>query len=228
MINSHPQIKYILAKDNAEITLDILKNYPTMLKLNIKDEDKIRAKDTQANEQRQLLQKTMSKEDYIKSLDIKLTYSINKKELIARISELANKTNQFICSYKRYSEAEIEKLMNDENSIVISTKLEDKLSDSGIIGVCVLKNRENHLEMEECFISCRALGRGIDDNVVLYPIKLALEKFNKKNLKINFKIGDRNKPAQNFLEENLAEFTNKISTFNKEINQNLVTIKVEE
>ena len=30
-----------------------------MLKLNIKDEDKIRAKDTQANEQRQFLQQTL-------------------------------------------------------------------------------------------------------------------------------------------------------------------------
>lgn len=228
MLNIHPQIKYILAKDNADITLEILKNYPTMLKLNIKDEDKIRAKDTQANEQRQLLQQTLSKEDYIKSLEIKLTYSINKKDQIARISELANKTNQFICNYKRYSEAEIESLMNDKSSIVISTKLEDKLSDSGIIGVCVLKNNENHFEMEECFISCRALGRGIDDNIVFFPIKLALDKFNQTNLKIDFQIGERNKPAQNFLEENLADFINKISLFNKEINQNLVTIKIEE
>ncbi|MBQ3034620.1 MAG: HAD-IIIC family phosphatase [Alphaproteobacteria bacterium] len=228
MLNIHPQIKYILAKDNADITLEILKNYPTMLKLNIKDEDKIRAKDTQANEQRQLLKQTLSKEEYIKSLEIKLTYSINKKDQIARISELANKTNQFICNYKRYSESEIENLMNNKNSIVISTKLEDKLSDSGIIGVCVLKNNENHLEMEECFISCRALGRGIDDNIVFFPIKLALDKFNKTNLKIDFQIGERNKPAQNFLEENLADFINKISLFNKEINQNLVTIKIEE
>ena len=228
MLNVHPQIKYILAKDNANITLEALKNYPTMLKLSIKDEDKIRAKDAQANEQRQLLQKTLSKEDYIKSLEIKLTYAIDKKEQISRISELANKTNQFICSYKRYSEAEIKKLMNDKDSIVISTKLEDKLSDSGIIGVCVLRNKENYLEMEECFISCRALGRGIDDNVVFYPIKLALDKFNQKDLKINFTIGERNKPAQKFLEENLADFTNKIATFNKEINQKLVTIKIEE
>ena len=152
----------------------------------------------------------------------------DKKEQIARISELANKTNQFICNYKRYSEGEVEKLMNDENSIVISTKLEDKLSDSGIIGVCVLKNNQNHLEMEECFISCRALGRGIDDNIVFFPIKLALDKFSKTNLKINFTKGERNKPAQNFLEENLAEFINNIATFNKKINQNTVTINIEE
>lgn len=228
MVNIHPQIKYILAKDNANITLDVLKNYPAMLKLNIKDEDKIRAKDAQANEQRKLLQQTLSKEDYIKSLEIKLTYSIDKKEQIERISELANKTNQFICSYKRYSESEVEALMTDKNSIVISTRLEDKLSDSGIIGVCVLKNNGTYLVMEECFISCRALGRGIDDNVVFFPIKLALEKFNQTKLKIDFTIGERNKPAQNFLEQNLAEFTNKIAEFKKEINQDLVTTKIEE
>ena len=35
MINTHPQIKYILAKDNANITLEILKNYPILLLLKI-------------------------------------------------------------------------------------------------------------------------------------------------------------------------------------------------
>ena len=228
VLNLYPEIKYILAKDNADITLNILKNYPTMLKLNIKDEDKIRQQDTQANEQRQILQKTLSKEEYIKNLAINLIYSIDKQEQIPRISELANKTNQFICSYKRYSELEVERLMQDKNSTVISIKLKDKLSDSGIIGVCAFVNKQDYVELEECFISCRALGRGIDDNIILYPIKLALEKFNNNNFKIDFVTGERNKPAQKYLEENLAQFINKVSTFDKEFDNNLVTINIEE
>lgn len=228
MLNIHPNIKYILAKNEANTTLNILKNYPGMLKLSIKDEDKIRSKDTQANEQRQFLQKTLSKEDYIKSLDIKLTYSINNRNQIQRITELANKTNQFICSYKRYSEAEVKAIMDDKDYIIIATKLEDKLSSSGIIGVCVFKDKKEYLEMEECFISCRALERGIDDSIVFYPIQLALNKFNHSELKINFIKGERNKPAENFLTEHLADFININAKFNKNINQDLISIIIEE
>ena len=228
MLNIHPNIKYILAKNEANTTLNILKNYPGMLKLSIKDEDKIRSKDTQANEQRQFLQKTLSKEDYIKSLNIKLTYSINNRNQIQRIAELANKTNQFICSYKRYSETEVEAIMNDKDYMIIATKLEDKLSNSGIIGVCVFKDKKEYLEMEECFISCRALGRGIDDSIVFYPIQLALNRFNRSELKINFIKGERNKPAENFLTEHLADFINTNAKFNKNINQDLISIIIEE
>ncbi|ARR01153.1 HAD-IIIC family phosphatase [Campylobacter porcelli] len=228
MLNDYPSIKYIVAKNKADITLNVLKNYPRMLKLNIKDEDKIRSKDTQANKQREFLQKTLSKADYIKSLDIKLTYSINNNKQIPRISELANKTNQFICGYKRYSETEVKELMNDKNCMVITIKLEDKLSNSGIIGVCVFRDKNRYLEMEECFISCRALGRGIDNSIVLYPIQLALDKFGRSEFKINFIKGERNKPAENFLVENLFDFINASSKFNKDINQDLVSIIIEE
>ena len=228
MINTHPSIKYIIAKNNADITLNVLKNYPGMLKLNIKDEDKLRSKDAQANKERELLQKTLSKEDYIKSLDIKLTYSINNKIQIPRISELANKTNQFICGYKRYSETEVKELMDSKDCMVITIKLEDKLSSSGIIGVCVFRDKKQYLEMEECFISCRALGRGIDDSIVFYPIRLALDKFDHSKFKINFIKGERNKPAENFLLEHLFNFINSISKFDKNINQDLVSIIIEE
>ncbi|WP_086245422.1 hypothetical protein [Campylobacter devanensis] len=157
-----------------------------------------------------------------------MTYSINNKIQIPRISELANKTNQFICGYKRYSETEVKELMDSKDCMVITIKLEDKLSSSGIIGVCVFKDKKEYLEMEECFISCRALGRGIDDSIVFYPIQLALNKFNHSELKINFIKGERNKPAENFLTEHLADFININAKFNKNINQDLISIIIEE
>ena len=225
--SEHPEINIVLAKDDANLTLDILNNYPRMLKLNINFEDSIRKQDTQANEKREQLKKSLSKEEFLKTLEMELNYGINKQSQIKRISELANKTNQFICSYKRYSESEVEQLMKDDNHLVITVSLKDKLSDSGIIGVLVFKNQDEYIEVEESFISCRALGRGIDENIVLFPIKLALENFDKNKFKFNFIKGERNKPAEEFIDKNLKEYKNKVSLFDKKIDSSLVKIKIE-
>ncbi len=223
----HPIINVILAKDNADMTLNILENYPRMLKLNINYEDSIRKQDTQANEQREQLKNTLSKEEFLKTLKMELTYGINKKAQIKRISELANKTNQFICSYKRYSENEVEEIMEDKNSLIITVSLKDKLSDSGIIGVLVFRNKTDYVDIEEAFISCRALGRGIDENIVLYPIQRALEEFRQTRVKFNFTKGERNKPAETFIDEYLAEYKNSVAEFNKNITNDYVLIKEE-
>lgn len=222
----HPKINVILAKEDANLTLNILENYPRMLKLNINYEDSIRKQDTQANEKREQLRNSLSKEDFLKNLEMELTYGINQKSQIKRISELANKTNQFICTYKRYSETEINELMQNDNYLIITVSLKDKLSDSGIIGVMVFKNENDFVDIEESFISCRALGRGIDETIILYPITIALKHFDQNKIRFNFVKGDRNKPAENFLHANLADYLNLISDFNKKVDISLVTVKI--
>ncbi len=218
----HPLINVILAKDDANITLNVLNEFPRMLKLKTNYEDSLRQKDTQANEERERLKNTLTKEEFLKNLEMELTYGLNIKKQIPRISELANKTNQFICSYKRYSQKEVEEIMKDKNSLIITVSLKDKLSESGIIGVMVFRNKEEYVNIEECFISCRALGRGIDENIVLYPVQAALEFFGKNRIKLDFVRGERNKPAEDFINKNLKEYKNTINIFDKKINNDLV------
>lgn len=222
----HPLINEIHAKDDAQITLKVLENYPRMLKLNINYEDLIRKNDTQQNAERERLKNSLSKEEFLKNLEIEITYSLNSKSQATRISELANKTNQFICAYKRYPLKEIEELMNDPNHLIIAVSLKDKLSDSGIIGVLVFANKDEFIEIEECFISCRALGRGIDGNIVLYPIKLASEHFGKNKFKFIFTDGPRNAPAKTFVDTNLAQIKNTINEFNVNVDSSLIKTQV--
>jgi FkbH-like protein len=222
-----PDINIILAQDNAQKTLEILSNYPRMTKFNINYEDLIRKQDTQLNERRKMLQETLSGEEFLKTLEMKLTYYFNNKSQIKRFSELANKTNQFIFSYKRYSEKETENLMNDKNSLIITVSLKDKLSDSGIIGGLVFRNCFDYINIEEVFVSCRALGRGIDKNIVIYPIKLATEYFNNNKVCLNFTKGERNKPAENFINEYLKNLINKAGVFDNKINNDYLTVKIE-
>ena len=85
--------------------------------------------------------------------------------------ELSRKTNQFICSLKRPKESEFCELIEDKYSHAISVSLKDKLSDSGIIAVILAKKNNSIVEIQELCISCRALGRKLEDLIIFPAIK---------------------------------------------------------
>lgn len=226
MVSTYPSVKVLHALDDAHITARMLDYYPGLLKFGTKMEDAIRSNDTKANEERQKLQESLSPEEYIKSLEMRIEYFIDNKQFAPRISELANKTNQFIFSYKRYDLPTVESLMESKEAVVISATLSDKLSESGTIAVCVGKKQGELLVIEECFVSCRALGRGIDDVLVLKMFKLASEQLNTSKLRVNFTKGERNLPAEKFIETYLDKYQNKESLMDLSFNESLVNIKV--
>ncbi|MBT0883479.1 HAD-IIIC family phosphatase, partial [Campylobacter sp. 2018MI13] len=221
-----PNINIIHAKDDAGKTLNVLKNYPRMKKFNLNFEDSIRSKDSQSNNKRTELQNTLSYTDYLKSLNMHLTYDYENIEQINRIFELANKTNQFILSYKRYSLEEVKNIFNDSDYKICTINLKDNLSDSGIIGVIVGKKTNDYLIIEEAFVSCRALGRGIDDFIVTKPILLMMEHFNVSKLKIFFTKGDRNLPAEMFINEHFKNNINQTNDFKADLDNEYLSITI--
>lgn len=217
----------ILAQKNAYETCEVVENFPGLLKLGKTIEDTIRLGDTKANDKRKRMKAILSQEDYLRSLEIQLVFSINKRSQTERISELSNKTNQFIFNYKRYSIAQVQDLMENKNVAVISVSLSDRLSDSGLIAVCIARAIDDYVRIEECFVSCRALGRGIDEIIVLGAISYAQQILNKSCVKVLFQRGERNLPADNFIKLNLCAYTQHPAPFSYKIPECLLTVKVE-
>ena len=223
-----PNIKVIHANHSADITYKILQNFPGIFRFNNQREDSLRKDDIKANEKRHGLRQTLSPEEYIKSLGMILTYKINSHNDIPRVTELANKTNQFIFSYKRYTNSQISEYMEDDSgAVVISISLKDKLSDSGLIGACVITKIDGIAILEELFVSCRALGRGVEEIMILQAIKFALDELGMTQLKVDFIKGERNTPAEMFANQYLNCYLHDAATFNYQKNQNLVEVCLE-
>ncbi len=229
----HPSIGVIWAKDDALVTLSVLSNYPGLLKLDVRIEDTLRKSDTIANQKRREIQNSLSHQSYIKDLNVQLVFDVDNPTDIDRISELSNKTNQFIFSYKRYSPQQIELLMRDDQSAVVTVSLSDRLSESGIIGVIVLvKQSATEFEsewgvLEECFVSCRALGRGIDDLIVLGGIRVALYSLCiEPMLKVEFTKGERNHPAEKFCSKHFDTFMASAAGFEYEMPLDYISVTV--
>lgn len=194
-----PEINTILAKDE-QTSLNYLDLYPCLIKKSVSKEDSLRSNDIKANKEREQLAKTLSKEEYFKKLGMQIEIAVNDLHNIDRITELLNKTNQFILSYRRYNKTEVLELLNSNNSCVITAKMSDRLSDSGVIAILIAKKTNNNLLIDELTFSCRALGRNIEDIVITKMMLLAIDELKTSNLAvINYQKGARNFPALNWL-----------------------------
>lgn len=190
-------VNALIADENI---CNVLKYYPRLTKLNILNEDSIRSNDIQANIKRAEMAKKLSPYEYFKKLGIKLTYSVNDKTQIQRIAELLGKTNQFILSYARYNETEVEKFMSEKGKCIVTIKMSDKLSDSGIIAIAAFHRVNNMLECDELVVSCRALGRNLENIMLPYLFVVAQKKLKTlPSIRIVYKKGKRNFPSIDWL-----------------------------
>lgn len=201
-----PDIHLIHAQDNASATLRALSCFPGLLKIFQNKEDTLRQSDVQANEQRRKLQENFSHEEYLRNLKMELRILLDDEVGKARIAELSNKTNQFIFTYRRYTLAQVEALIASRDSVIVSLHLRDKLSDSGMIGALVLLREGDTAILDEMYISCRALGRGIDDIIIFEAISDGLKKLSVNKLQVNFVKGERNRPAEMFYQQYLEDY----------------------
>ncbi|GHV07024.1 haloacid dehalogenase [Campylobacterota bacterium] len=182
--------------DTPDHTLAQLRYFPRLMKLRKSAEDGVRSRDIQANKEREELAKELTPKEYFKKLAIRLVFAVNDHSQIARVAELFGKTNQFILTYKRYSETETTALMQGAASCVITIAMSDKLSDSGVIAIVAAHNDGGTLVIDELTVSCRALGRGIESVMLPFLFHLAAKKLGTTAaVKIGYKKGDRNAPA---------------------------------
>lgn len=225
--SSIPEIHTILAKDE-ETTLRYLDLYPCLVKKSVSKEDSLRSDDIKANKERIELSKTLSKEEYFKKLQMKIELTPNDVENKDRITELLNKTNQFLLSYKRYNKTEVTELLNSNNACIITAKMSDKLSDSGIIAILIAKKVNEKLIVDELTFSCRALGRSIEDIVISKMILIAKNYLKTKNLsQINYIKGQRNYPALSWLENYTKTSLKDKGSIEIEIQENIETFGLE-
>ena len=145
--------------------------------LTVSAEDRERGIMYQAEAQRKQLQsQALDLETYLKSLEMVIEVKFADDFTLPRIAQLTQKTNQFNLTTRRYSEADIKKFMETQDVDVLSLRVMDKFGDSGLVGVCVLKYADQRAVFDTFLLSCRVLGRGVEDVFVIQALKLAKQR----------------------------------------------------
>lgn len=107
---------------------------------------------------------TMSREEFLASLELVIDYIEVGEEHVGRVAQLINKTNQFNLTTIRRSEAEVRALLGDDEYVVRAMRVGDKFGDYGLVGAAVLHATSDAgvWEVDTLLMSCRVLGRGIE------------------------------------------------------------------
>lgn len=173
------------------------------------DEDRLKNEMYQKELIRKNLQnKSISKEEFIKNLGIEIQVEINNRENYNRLSQMTEKTNQFNFNKQILTENDFLKIEQNKGYI-FSLKLFDKFGAYGIVGLAIIENDNNLFNLKNYLLSCRALGKNVEFIFFKYVID-HLKSLNIKLENIIFKFTDKNIPSQLFLKQIENEYRIKI------------------
>tara|TARA_B100001093_G_scaffold14345_1_gene13264 strand:+ start:2479 stop:4260 length:1782 start_codon:yes stop_codon:yes gene_type:complete len=114
--------------------------------------------------------------DYLKSLKMIAEIGRFNTTYLTRITQLTNKTNQFNLTTKRMTEKDIESIMNDDMSISLYAKLDDKFGENGLVSVIQGNIKGSSVSIDLWLMSCRVFKRTLEYTIFYEFAKLARSK----------------------------------------------------
>ncbi len=192
---AHPAIDVIQFVDPPELMPDrILRS--TRLQPPLLSADDLRRNESyQSEKTRVSLRETLTDyEQYLESLGLELSMEMAESADIPRLAQLAAKTNQFNTTTTRYTLPELSDALQDPGAILIKLALRDRYGDYGVIGMLLLRSLDDQLHIENYLMSCRVLGRRIEEAVIAVLQRLSVAR--NADLVGHFRASQRNQQVQ--------------------------------
>ncbi len=102
---------------------------------------------------------------YLRGLDMTISFKPFDAQGRQRIVQLINKTNQFNLTTRRYTEAQVSEMEADASVLTLQVRLTDRFGDLGMIAVIIGRphpDRGAVLDIDNWLMSCRVLGRQVE------------------------------------------------------------------
>ncbi len=176
-------------------------------------EDRERGKMYQAESHRKQLQsKVTDLATYYKSLEMVIRIDKADHFSIPRIAQQTQKTNQFNLTTHRYTETQLEEMTKQKDCDVLCLSVSDRFGDLGIVGTCILRYTDSIAFFDTFLLSCRVLGRRIEDVFLGHALRVA-KKNNAKSAIGCYKRTAKNHQVEDFFEKrNFVEIKKESGT----------------
>ncbi|HTU63177.1 MAG TPA: HAD-IIIC family phosphatase, partial [Polyangiales bacterium] len=129
---------------------------------------------------------------FVARLDLKLELSPLCAETLERSVQLTRRTNQF---NMRPSARPLHSLAAQPDTEVWTLTVRDRFGDYGQVGVIALERRASTLEVLSFMLSCRVLGRGVEERIVHWLGERA-QQLSCREVKLVAERTERNIPAR--------------------------------
>ena len=170
--------------------------------LAVTSEDKLRS-DFYLDEAKRFGLKSVAADssEWVKSLGIRATVSQDFDEDSSRVVQLLNKTNQFNALTRRLTPAEMSDWMKTAKATCITVRAQDRYGDYGLIGFATFFVEDEVLVLVDFVFSCRAMGRNLEECLLLHVCKAGLAKSDALGIRADFAETAKNMPAKLFYEK---------------------------
>jgi FkbH-like protein len=139
-------------------------------------------------------------EEFLAGLRTKILLTRARDEDFGRAAQLTQKTNQFNLTTRPYTEQELRALQTTPGAAVFIASVADKYGDNGKVLVSIVRREApGTAELDTFLMSCRVLGRFIEDQILDHLVKqLRSDGFSR--LRVRFIPTRKNAPARTFIE----------------------------
>lgn len=233
-----PEVKTIhLEKERSEQNRFKLASSKYFLTSSLTNEDRLRNKMYKEEVKRiELKKKIFSIDEYLKSLDLQAIIRTPNDKDLKRVEQMTQRTNQFNLTTKRYDSQGIKQLYDNKKNYILILEAKDKFGPYGTCGLIILNIKNNNAIIDVFLMSCRVIGRGIENLFLLESLK----QISKKEKFIKNFIGEfiptkKNEQVKNFYQDNgfikqssknnSKKYSIKVKELKKIKKKNYITLK---
>ncbi len=164
------------------------------------------------NKRRELKNTVSSLEEWLKRLAIRIRVEELNPSNLQRTTQLLNKTNQMNLSTRRMSEAELAAWAEQKHHRLWTLRVSDKFGDAGLTGIVSLDVQDRKAQIVDFVLSCRVLGRKIEDTMLATAIHYA-QSLGVEDIFARYIPTSRNKPCLDFFKSLTPRFQQQEECF---------------
>lgn len=122
-----------------------------------------------------LLGASQSVDDFLRGLEMSVSYGPIEPVDLARATQLINKTNQFTTTTRRYSVDKVAGFVAAPENITLQFRLIDRFGDNGLVSVMILRPADDPgvLDIDTWVMSCRVFGRQLEYEEMTIAVEAA-------------------------------------------------------
>ncbi len=166
----------------------------------VTEEDLQKTEQYAGNVKRKKLQDSAgSFEGYLEQLHITMQ-RVEPASHMQRVTQLANKTNQFNLTTRRYTQGELERMLSEQEKKIYLYQVADRFGDNGQVALVIVDLGGEAPLIEEFAMSCRVMGKRIEQAIVT-DVEQDLKAAGYERLRGRYLPTSKNKPVQKLYEE---------------------------
>jgi FkbH-like protein len=163
MRHALPQILTVEMPRDPALYRATLEALPELQTLEVTGEDRSRVGQYRAKREREQVRMTAaSLEEYLHSLDVRVTIAPCSEANLTRVAQLFQRTNQFNVTTRRHDAPLLGQRMTDPGWRLYTLRAGDRFSNHGLVAVAVAKVGATAWTVESFVMSCRVIGYGIE------------------------------------------------------------------